>query len=154
MCDHQQLPTSSTRVSLPQNKFCEANSLVGRVFINSVWSSEWYSVSSTSNTVSEGTSISSTTITAPTNTSLLLTYISKAGFLTIQSRDTRVEDYKQWTTPIALVEGDGKEGTGIAVVSVGGKPVVYLAVGQRVMEVSAEGVAVGKEGWKELDITG
>jgi len=31
---------------------------------------------------------------------------------------------------------------------------VYLAVGQRVMEVSAEGVAVGKEGWKELDITG
>lgn len=55
---------------------------------------------------------------------------------------------------MALVEGDGNEGAGIAAVCVGGKPVVYFVVGGRVVEVSAEGVAVGKGGWKNVVVTG
>jgi len=52
------------------------------------------------------------------------------------------------------VEGDGREGTGIAAVCVGGRPVVYFGDGGKVVEVSADGVGVGQGGWKSVDVTG
>lgn len=52
-----------------------------------------------------------------------------------------------------MVEGDGKDGAAIAAVSGNGMPIVFFADGGKIWKVSADRVGVGKEGWKDDDIT-
>src|SRR3954471_9600087 len=116
--------------------------LHARAYINSAWTSEWYTVNGTPGTVSDGTSITAATIDQPGGSVVLLCYISKNKFLTIQSRSTiNVTDYSVYSTPKQLIEGDGNMRTGLAAISFDGAPVIIFVNNQTILELSGSDVA-------------
>jgi hypothetical protein len=124
----------------------------GRAYINSAWTSDWYNIDGTPGTVSEGTSIIAATIEQPDVSMVLLAYVSKTGFITIQSRGTaNVTDYSVYSTPNQLVEGDGSARTGLAAISLHGQPTVFFVNNQTIWEASGSNVAATN--WTEADIS-
>lgn len=91
--------------------------LHGRVYMESVWTSDFYAVDGTPNTVSEGAALTSAVIHQTNSTMVLLAYVSSNGYLTVQSRETTNQTntvFDAFSTPKQILQGDGGRTTGIA----------------------------------------
>jgi hypothetical protein len=60
----------------------------GRVYIDSVWTADFYTVDGTPETVMGGASLTATTVPQPNGTFVFLAYVASNSFLTVQSRGT------------------------------------------------------------------
>lgn len=128
--------------------------LHGRVYMQSVWTSDFYAVDGTPNTVSEGATLTSTVIHQPNSTMMLLVYVSSDGYLTVQSRGTANETstvFDDFTVPVKVLQGDGGHSTGIAAFDSEGRPIIYFAKGAHILEISAADVAA--KNWSTFDVT-
>ncbi|KAE9374738.1 hypothetical protein N431DRAFT_372589 [Stipitochalara longipes BDJ] len=128
--------------------------LHGRVYYESAWTSDFYAVDGTPNTVSEGAPLTSTVIHQPNATMVLLTYVASNGFLTVQSRGTANGTntvFHAFSAPENVIQGDGSSTTGIAAFDAQGKPMIYLMKNNHVLEISAPDVAA--KNWSSVDIT-
>jgi hypothetical protein len=120
----------------------------GRLYNNSVWTSNIFSVDGTASSLAVGASMTATTI----GNNMLLAYVSSTGFLTVQSRGTtNVTQYNEFNRPKTLLEGDGSVATGIAAVDLGGEPKVYFVSERKILELSA--TDVGALNWTRVDTT-
>jgi hypothetical protein len=118
------------------------NALHGRTYINNAWTSDWYDIDGTPGTVSERTSIIAATIDQVSESMVLLAYISKTKFLTVQWRVSRnASESSTYSTPKQLLEGDGSARTGLAAVSVSRTPKLYFVNNHTISEISATDVA-------------
>jgi hypothetical protein len=88
--------------------------------------------------VSTGTSTIAATIDKSNSPSeVLLAYVSKNKFLTVQSRTTfNVTEYGSSSIPKQLIERDGSSRTGIAGLSTPEGPKVYFINNQTILELS------------------
>jgi hypothetical protein len=128
--------------------------LHGRVYMESVWTSDFYAVGGTPNKVSEGAALTSTVIHETNATSVLLAYVSSDGFLTVQSRGTANQtntEFGAFSTPEEIFQGDSGHSTGIAAFDSSGEPVIYFVKDDKVFEISAMDVAA--KNWSTFDVT-
>ncbi|KAH7370129.1 hypothetical protein BKA65DRAFT_487723 [Rhexocercosporidium sp. MPI-PUGE-AT-0058] len=134
--------------------FCQATNgaIHGRVYRNSVWSSEFYAVQGTPGMITQGASMTATTVNQKNGSVVLLAYVENSGFLTTQFRETVniTTDYSGFSAPKRLVEGDGKISTGLAAVGTSGEPRVYFVVNQKILELSGTDVAAAN--WTTVDV--
>ncbi|KAH0565861.1 hypothetical protein GP486_000739 [Trichoglossum hirsutum] len=122
--------------------YCEADSgvLQGRVFANSAWNREPYSVDLTLGNVTAGSSLGATTVKQGNNSAVLLAYVSSSGFLTVQTRRTTnlsSSDYHAFSTPTQLVQGDGRARAGLAAISWLDQVRLYLINKTKILELSS-----------------
>jgi hypothetical protein len=126
----------------------------GRVYMESVWTSGFYAVDGTPNTVSEGAALTSTVIHQTNATMVLLCYVSSEGFLTVQSRGTANQTntlYSAFSAPEQILQGDGGQTTGIAAFDSSGHPMIYFVKNDTILEISAPDVA--STNWTTFDVT-
>jgi hypothetical protein len=124
----------------------------GRVYINSVWTSDFYAVDGTPETIMEGASLTATTVTQPSGIFVFLAYVASNSFLTVQSRGIlNVTQYNAFSAPFNVIQGDGESETGIGAVGVEGAPKIYFGTGQKILELS--GSAVTATNWTQVDVT-
>jgi hypothetical protein len=126
----------------------------GRVYMESVWTSDFYAVDGTPNTVSEGAALTSAVIHQVNSTMVLLAYVSSDGYLTVQSRGTANQTNTQFdafSTPNKILQGDGGTMTGIAAFDSSGHPLIYFVKNDSILEVSAPDVAAAN--WTTFDVT-
>jgi hypothetical protein len=115
----------------------------GRVYMESVWTSDFYAVDGTPNTVSEGAALTSTVIHQPNATTVLLVYMSSNGFLTVQSRGTVNQTntvFDAFSSPQQILQGGGGQMTGIAAFDSSGEPMIYFVKSDTILEISAPDV--------------
>lgn len=129
------------------------NALHGRTYVDNSWTSDWYDIDGTPGTVSTGTSIAAATIEKSGGSAdVLLAYVSKNKFLTVQSRTTfNVTEYGSYSTPKQLTEGDGSARTGLAIAPTLEGPNLYFVNNQTILELSASDVA--STNWTTIDVT-
>jgi hypothetical protein len=128
--------------------------LHGRVYMASVWTSDFYAVDGTPNTLSEGAALTSTVIHQPNSTMAMLAYVSGDGYLTVQSRGTSngtTTRFNAFSVPVKVLQGDGKHSTGIAAFDSEGQPIIYFVKNNHVLEISAPDVAA--KSWSTFDVT-
>ena len=128
--------------------------LHGRVYMQSVWTSDFYAVDGTPNTVSEGAPLTSTVIHQPNATMVLLAYVASDGFLTTQWRGTANQTntvYNAFSAPQNVLQGDGGSTTGIAAFDAQGQPMIVFVKNNHVLEISAPDVAA--KNWSVFDVT-
>jgi len=128
--------------------------LHGRVYMEDVWTSDFYAVDGTPNTVSEGAPLTSTVVHQPNNaTMVLLTYVASNGFLTVQSRGTNGTNtaFAAFSTPQNVLQSDGSSTTGIAAFDAQGQPMIYFVKNNHVLQISAPDVAA--KNWTIFDVT-
>ena len=128
--------------------------LHGRVYMQSVWTSDFYAVDGTPNTVSEGAPLTSTVIHQQNATIILLAYVASDGFLTAQSRGTANGTntvFNAFSAPENVLQGDGGSRTGIASFDNQGQPIIYFVKNNHVLEISAPSVAA--KTWSVFDVT-
>jgi len=124
----------------------------GRVYINSVWTADFYTVDGTPETVMGGASLTATTVTQPNGTFVFLAYVASNSFLTVQSRGTlNVTQYNTFSSPVNVMQGDGESETGLGAVGIEGAPKIYFGTGQKILELS--GSAVTATNWTQVDVT-
>jgi hypothetical protein len=124
----------------------------GRVYINSVWTSDFYAVDGTSETIMGGASLTATTVTQPSGIFVFLAYVASNSFLTVQSRGIlNVTQYNAFSVPVNVIQGDGESETGLGAVGVEGAPKIYFGTGQKILELS--GSAVTATNWTQVDVT-
>jgi hypothetical protein len=115
--------------------------LHGRIYMESVWTSDFYAVDGTPNTVSEGAALTSTVI-HPTNATMMvmLAYVASDGYLTVQSRGTANQTntaFAAFSAPQGIIQGDGDQSTGIAAFDSSGHPMIYFVKNDTILELSA-----------------
>lgn len=128
--------------------------LHGWVYMESVWTSDFYAVTGTPNTVSEGAALTSTVVHETNSTIVMLAYVSSDGYLSVQSRGTANQtntEFNAFSTPQKIVLGDGGQTTGIAAFDSSGHPIIYFVKGNRILEISASDVEAGN--WTTFDVT-
>jgi hypothetical protein len=126
----------------------------GRVYMESVWTSGFYAVDGTPNTVSEGAALTSTVIHQPNATMVLLTYVASDSFLTVQSRGTANQTntvFNAFSSPEQILQGDGAHTTGIAAFDFSGQPIIYFVKSDTILEISAPDVAA--KNWTVFTVT-
>jgi hypothetical protein len=124
----------------------------GRVYIDSVWTSDFYAVDGTPETIMGGASLTATTVTQPNGTFVFLAYVASSSFLTVQSRGIlNVTQYSAFSVPVNVIQGDGESETGLGAVAVEGAPKIYFGTGQKILELS--GSAVTATNWTQVDVT-
>ncbi|KAI9855036.1 MAG: hypothetical protein M1813_000580 [Trichoglossum hirsutum] len=122
--------------------FSESDSgvLQGRIFANSAWDLEPFSVDYTLKNVSTGSSIGAATVKQGNDSVVLLAYGGSTGFLTVQTRKTTNlsrSDYHAFTPPIQLVQGDGRPRTGLAAISWQDQARLYFVNENKILELSS-----------------
>lgn len=118
--------------------------LHGRVYMESVWTSDFYAVDGTPNTVSEGAALTSTVVHQTNSTMVMLAYVASDGYLTVQSRGTANQTntvFDAFSTPQEIIQGDGGQTTGIAAFDSSGHPMIYFVKNDTILELSAPDVA-------------
>jgi hypothetical protein len=124
----------------------------GRVYTDSVWTSDFYAVDGTPETIMGGASLTATTITQPNGTFVFLAYVASNSFLTLQSRGIlNITQYGAFSVPVDVIQGDGESETGLGAVGVEGVPKIYFGTGQKIFELS--GSAVTATNWTQVDVT-
>ncbi|KAI9764646.1 MAG: hypothetical protein M1840_008143 [Geoglossum simile] len=95
------------------------------------------SIKGTADKLKVGATISASTVRAPVGDTVVLAYMSKIGFLEVQTRGTaNVSDYTDYSPPIEIVEGNAHLRTGVAIVDLDGIPTVYFVNGRQIVEAS------------------
>ncbi|KAE9362645.1 hypothetical protein N431DRAFT_144619 [Stipitochalara longipes BDJ] len=87
-------------------------SLHGRVYMESVWTSDFYAIDHTPNTVSRGTPLTSMVIHQPSETMVLLAYVSSDGFLNMHARGTANRAETLWnvfSAPEIILQDNGND---------------------------------------------
>ncbi|CZR50163.1 uncharacterized protein PAC_00035 [Phialocephala subalpina] len=128
--------------------------LHGRVYMESVWKSDFYAVNGTPNTVSEGASLTSTVVHQTNLTVVMLAYVASDGYLTVQSRGTANQtniEFDAFSTPQGIYRGDGGQTTGIAAFDSSGHPIIFFVRNDTILEFSAPDVAAAN--WTNFDVT-
>ncbi|KAI9773255.1 MAG: hypothetical protein M1839_002167 [Geoglossum umbratile] len=120
-----------------------------RMYVNSAWLPDIYTIQGTPQNVPDGASISVATVNlGASNSVLLLSYVAKSGFLNIQTRGTaNTSDYLAFNSPIQLPQESGKSRVGLAVVS---SSRIRMVVGQKIVELSSNDPA--SSNWVAADI--
>jgi len=128
--------------------------LHGRVYMESVWTSDFYAVNGTPNTVSEGAALTSTVVHQTNSTMVMLAYVASDGYLTVQSRGTANQtntEFDAFSTPQSIYRGDGEQTTGIAAFDSSGHPNIFFVNNDTILEFSALDVAAAN--WTSFDVT-
>lgn len=119
------------------------NAIHGRVYQDSIWEADFYSVDGTNTDLSPNAALTATTVYQDT-VRVFLAWVSSSGFLNIQSRDTvNVTQYNTFSDPKQMAEGDGGEQQGLAATGIySGEPGgarVYFADGEKILELGGNG---------------
>jgi hypothetical protein len=119
-----------------EEPFCEADSGVtqGLRLASSARDLEPYSVDFTLGNVSTESSLGAATVKQGNDSIILLANVASSGFLTVQTRRTTnlsSSDYRAFSPPTQLIQGDGHARTGLAVISWLDQSRLYLVECQR-----------------------
>jgi hypothetical protein len=115
----------------------EDGPIVERMYANSRWIPGTMSIKGTADKLRIGATISASTVRAPAGDIVVLAFVSKDGFLNVQTRRTaNVSDYTDYSSPIEIVEGNAHLRTGVAVVDLWSMPTVYFMNGRQIVEAS------------------
>jgi len=122
--------------------------------LESAWTSDFYAVNGTPNTVSEGAALTSTVVHQTNSTMVMLAYVASDGYLTVQWRGTANQtntEFDAFSTPQSLYRGDGGQTTGIAAFDSLGQPRIVFVDNDTILEFSAPDVAAAS--WANFDVT-
>lgn len=122
------------------------NAIKGRVYLDKVWTSDSYTVNSSTtysidtsaSDVDQTSSLSGTTV----GMSVLLSYISTDGSVTVQYRDTNnTVDYSAFSQPQKVFDAsDGSLRTGLSSTGADGSPYIVVVKGQTIWQITADNV--------------
>lgn len=131
----------------------EDGPIVGRMYAHQTWLPGTQNINGTSDNLKSGASITAATVKTPTGNIVMLAYVSKNGFLQVQTRGTvNISDYTAYTSPVQVVEGNGQLRTGLVSVDNSGVPTVYFMNGQKVLEVLRLTRANSTDNWTVANI--
>ncbi|KAI9765080.1 MAG: hypothetical protein M1840_007787 [Geoglossum simile] len=113
----------------------------GRMYAESNWKPDFYAIGGTTNDfIPDGASITATTANTSTGSTVVLSYIAKNGFLSVQLRGTtNISNYGAFSPPNQIVQGSGRSKTGLAAIGSLGAARMYLVDGQNIKELSSTG---------------
>jgi hypothetical protein len=109
-----------------------------RIYMSSVWTSDFYAVDGTPNTVSEGAALTFTVIHQTNSAMVMLAYVSGDGYLTVQSRRTlngTTMQFDAFSIPPKALQGDGSHSTGIAAFDAEGLPLIHFVKSDHILKI-------------------
>src|SRR3954465_7564474 len=123
------------------------------MYAHETWLPGTQHINGTSDNLKSGATITAATVKTPTGNIVMLAYVSKNGFLEVQTRGTvNISDYTAYSPPVQIVEGNGQLRTGLASVDNFGVPTVYFMNGQKVLEASRLTSANSTGNWTVANI--
>jgi hypothetical protein len=126
----------------------DSGALTGKTYVGGDWKPGLYAVDGTLDNIDIGTSFSVMTVTESSGLTLLLAYMGKSGYLTVQARGTKdipIEKLGAFSQGVKVVEGDGQSKVGIGIVGSFESPFVYVSNAKKFLELSARGS--GEKNW-------
>ena len=124
----------------------------GRMYKDTAWQPDLYTISGTERIVLQGAGISATVVTKLNSSSVLLAYVSDSGFITVQTRETEnITRYGAFSTPLKLAQGNGQQ-TQLAAVGIMGSPTVLFDAQTKITELSSDNLTAPASNWTSKGI--
>ena len=113
----------------------------GRMYAQTGWLPNIYTITGTVDNVPDGASISAATANSRAGSMVILTYVAKSGFFDVQTRGTvNTSDFTAFSPPNKLLEGDGHPRAGLAVVGSSDAAWIYAVNDRKIVELSSNNV--------------
>jgi hypothetical protein len=119
--------------------FLQGGILHGRIYAKLTWEPEVYGIEGAPSNLPDGTSITATLVNETAGNTVLLAYVTRSGFLNVQTRETKdlpTSKCGSFSSANELVEGSGHSQTGLtAIGSWGGAEIIFVN-SQTVLELT------------------